>query len=229
MTRAHIADPDILVKTLSGRPEDVRPCIGCNQGCVGGLMEFGRMGCTVNPAVGSEVRMGEEKLAPVTTPRSILVVGGGPAGMEAARVAAFRGHKVTLMEAAQRLGGTVKLARKAPHRAGIDDITVWLEEQVFKLGVDVRLSTYAEVDEVLAEKPDAVIVATGSSPRMDGRQWGNSGEPAVGMDSRIVMSSLELFEAPPAHAPASARWLWTMWCWRRPKTEPLLRVVPTKN
>jgi hypothetical protein len=194
MTRAHIADPDIVRKTLAGHPEDVRPCIGCNQGCLGGL--FGprrRIGCTVNAIVGREAAFDEDAPRPLAVRKKVVVVGGGPAGMEAARVAAKRGHQVVLMEADNRLGGQVNMAAQAPTRRGILDITVWLEEQVYKLGVDVRLNAYAELEDVLAQEPDAVILATGSLPRMDGVQFSNPGEPSTGMDRPEVISSHDLF------------------------------------
>jgi hypothetical protein len=103
------------------------------------------------------------------------------------------------MEASSRLGGTLKLAREAPNRHGIDDIAVWLEEQVYKLGVDVRLSTWCEPDDVLAEKPDHVIVATGAFPRLDGVQLSHPGEPIANMHGGQVMSSRDLFLAPSHH------------------------------
>jgi NADPH-dependent 2,4-dienoyl-CoA reductase/sulfur reductase-like enzyme len=196
MVRATIADPDLVRKTLEGHPEQVRPCIGCNQGCIGQLLAPPhRMGCAVNPAVGHELRMGDDRLVQTETPKKVLVVGAGPAGMEAARVAALRGHKVVLAEAEADLGGTVKLAGEAPHRAGIRDIIVWMQDEIFRLGVEVRTGTYMDADDVVAEGADKVILATGSAPRMDGIQLSNPGEPIEGIDRKNVLSSNDLFLA----------------------------------
>ena len=152
LTRAHIADPDLVSKTLSGHPERVRPCIGCNQGCIGGIMgPTGKLGCAVNPAAGFESLMGEDKLSPAAEVRKIMVVGGGPAGMEAARIASLRGHKVILAEAYPFLGGQLRLAAKAPTRQGMLDIAVWQEQEIFRQGVDVRLNTYVEVADIVDE------------------------------------------------------------------------------
>lgn len=199
LTRAHIADPQLVNKTLAGHPEQVRPCIACNQGCVGGLLgPAARMGCTVNPAIGAEDSLDDTRLTPVTTPRRVLVVGGGPAGMEAARVAALRGHTVTLAEAADDLGGTLRIAARAPQRHGIADIAVWLEQEVYRLGVDVRLSSYLSADDIRSLAPDAVILATGSLPRMDGIQLSHPGEPIAGIARPHVLSSWDLLlERPP--------------------------------
>lgn len=199
LTRAHIADPQVVNKTLAGHPEQVRPCIACNQGCVGGLLgPAARMGCTVNPAIGAEDSLDDTRLTPVATPRRVLVVGGGPAGMEAARVAALRGHTVTLAEAADDLGGTLRIAARAPQRHGIADIAVWLEQEVYRLGVDVRLSTYLSADDIRSLAPDAVILATGSLPRMDGIQLSHPGEPIAGIARPHVLSSWDLLlERPP--------------------------------
>lgn len=192
MTRAHIADPAIVRKTLAGDADDVRPCIGCNHGCIGGLQSVGQIGCTVNVAVGLEATLSEDLIEPGETSRRVLVVGGGPAGLEAARVAALRGHHVILAEAAPHLGGTVNIAALAPRRGGIADIAHWLEREVRRLGVDVRLSTYVEADEIATYAPDAVIVATGSLPRLDGVQYRSPGLTAQGMAHASVVSSHEL-------------------------------------
>lgn len=192
LTRAHIADPEIVAKTVAGRPESVRPCIGCNHGCVGGLNTVGRIGCTVNVAVGAEATLSEELIVPSERPRRILVVGGGPAGLEAARVAAMKGHVVILAEASSALGGAVNIAKRAPRRAGIGDITDWLEREVYRLGVDVRLGTYVEPPDVAAIAPEVVIIATGSLPRVDGRQYRSPGRITSGMERAHVVSSHDL-------------------------------------
>lgn len=196
MTRATIADPMLVRKTVEGKVDQVRPCIGCNQGCVGNLLTVGRMGCVVNPAVGHERRFGEHLLQSADAARHVVVIGGGPAGMEAARVAALRGHRVTLCEAQPQLGGALRLAARGPTRHGLLDLAVWLEQEIFRLGVAVQLSTYVDADDVLAMRPDTVIVATGSMPRMDGVQMSHPGEPAQGMEQAHVKSSWDVFSDP---------------------------------
>ena len=204
MTRAHIADPDLVRKTLAGTPEQVRPCIACNQGCVGNLLTpKRRMECVVNPGAGFETSVGDDRLMPAEA-RRVLVIGGGPAGMEAARVAALRGHKVVLAEAESDLGGALKLAARAPKRAGFLDILVWLEQEIYRLGVEVRLSTYLDADEVIAEGFDVVVVATGAYPRMDGRTIASPGMPIAGVDGPRVISSHDLFREPARHTPQRA-------------------------
>lgn len=196
MTRAHIADPDLVRKTLNGRAEEVRPCIACNQGCVGNLLgPRHRVACVVNPGAGFERPAGDDQLAAAAAPKRVVVVGGGPAGLEAARVAALRGHSVVLVEAQPVLGGTLRLAAKAPTRHGIGDFLSWLEAEVYRLGVDVRCSTFVDTDDVLALGAEAVIVATGATPRLDGIQASNPGEPMKGSDRANVISSLDLFTA----------------------------------
>jgi 2,4-dienoyl-CoA reductase-like NADH-dependent reductase (Old Yellow Enzyme family)/thioredoxin reductase len=197
MTRAHIADPDIVRKTVAGHPEQVRPCIGCNQGCLAGVLGPNqRIGCTVNPGVSYEATLAEDTWQEAISAKRVLVVGGGPAGMEAARVARLRGHDVTLVEASNALGGAVNVAAKVPNRHGIRDLTVWLEQEVYRLGVDVRLSTYFEAEDILGFGADTVIVATGSTPRMDGIQIQNPGDPIVGIALPHVLSSHDLLTGP---------------------------------
>ncbi|MBI1181672.1 MAG: FAD-dependent oxidoreductase [Alphaproteobacteria bacterium] len=191
MTRAHIADPDIVRKTLEGRAHEIRPCIGCNQGCLGGLAQ-GRIGCTVNPAAGQETTLNEDLMQPAATAIDVLVVGGGPAGMEAARVAALRGHRVILAEAGPRLGGAVQAARLAPRHGGIGDIVDWLEDEMDRRGVRVLLNTRVDRRFVEEAAPDAVILATGSTPRMDGRQREVPDLEVDGVGRDGVVSSLQL-------------------------------------
>lgn len=198
MVRAQIADPDLVRKTREGRADQVRPCIACNQGCIGGLLRVARLGCLVNPAVGFEGALSEDLIIPVTTPRKVLVIGGGPAGMEAARIAAKAGHKVILAEASASLGGAINVARRAPYLHTIGDIAQWLEEEVYRLGVEVRLSTYMDADAVLEENADHVIVATGSMPRMDGVQTLTPWAPPHGVSLPHVLSSTDLIMSPPA-------------------------------
>ncbi|MET0987733.1 MAG: NAD(P)-binding protein, partial [Steroidobacteraceae bacterium] len=135
MVRAQIADPDLVRKTREGRAEEVRPCIACNQGCVGGLLQVARMGCAVNPAAGVESLLAEDRIVQASRPQKILIVGGGPGGLEAARVAALQGHRVVLAEAGARLGGAIYVAMRAPGLRGIADITDWLQREVARLGV----------------------------------------------------------------------------------------------
>lgn len=192
MVRAHIADPDIVRKTIEGRVEDVRPCIACNQGCQGGIWRDGRLGCAINAAAGREAGLAEDAIEPAEHPRHVLVVGGGPGGMEAARVAALRGHKVTLAEATPDLGGLLNVAKMTPLAHQIGDFAVWLEAQVYKLGVDVCLNTYLDADDVKAIGADYVIIATGSSPRMDGVQVPHLSQAVSGINQPHVLSSVEL-------------------------------------
>lgn len=199
LVRAMIADPDLVVKSLAGKADQVRPCIGCNQGCVANVMFIWQgMECAVNAGAGHELTRGDHRLTQVESPRKVLVVGGGPAGMEAARVAALRGHQVTLAEAGPTLGGAMRLAAMAPTRHAIGDILTWLEAEIYRLGVDVRLSTYLEASDALVTEADAVIVATGSTPRMDGILGSHPGQPIHGMEQQHVISSTELFMTPPA-------------------------------
>jgi len=198
MVRQHIADPDIVRKTREGRVEEVRPCIGCNQGCWGGWARNGRFGCTVNPAAGRELELAEDLLVKTEAPKKVLVVGGGPGGMEAARTAALKGHKVVLCEASPALGGAINVAKRAPKLSTIGDIAQWLEQEVYRLGVEVRLNTYVVAADIEVEGADHVIVATGSTPRMDGLQHLNPAEVARGVDKPHVISATDVFTAPRA-------------------------------
>jgi threonine dehydrogenase-like Zn-dependent dehydrogenase len=150
------------------------------------------MTCTVNPAVGFERTLSEELLTPVEQPRRVLIVGGGPAGLEAARVAALCGHKVTLIEGSSKLGGALDAARRAPRFALLGDIVDWLQGAVERAGVEVVLDSYMSADDIRAEDADTVIIATGSEPRLDGFQPSRPFELARGVDQAHVVSSTQL-------------------------------------
>ena len=159
MSRALIADPEWPVKVLRGEAEDITPCIGCNY-CVDALQAKLVTRCTVN------ARWGREDVAatPAATPKRVLVIGGGPAGLEAARVAFLRGHHVTLIERDSRLGGQLWLAEVPPGKAEIRPFREYLVRQVEELGVTIELGTAVTVGLVRERSPDAVIVATGATP-----------------------------------------------------------------
>lgn len=183
MVRPTIADPDLVAKSLTGRSDEVRPCISCNQGCVGGLFGPAQvMGCTVNPDVG------HESVPTSTGSRRIAVVGGGPAGLEAAVAAASRGHQVVLYEATGQLGGQIRSARRAPHRNDLGLITDWLATQLDRLGVKVLLDAPATVDALCGRDVDAVIVATGARPDLGRPLRFRPGSAVPGMDLPHVLA-----------------------------------------
>lgn len=164
MTRALIADPELPAKVREGREEDVRPCTLSNQDSIVGQVQNPRLSCVNNPAAGYE---GSAEFAALTrAPRrhKVMVVGGGPAGLEAARVAALRGHEVTLYEQSRRLGGALRLAAAGPGRERLAFAVDWLEAQVRKLGVAIRIHVEVTQPYVMEESPDAVIVAVGARP-----------------------------------------------------------------
>jgi 2,4-dienoyl-CoA reductase-like NADH-dependent reductase (Old Yellow Enzyme family)/thioredoxin reductase len=198
MTRATLADPELVNKTMAGQEDRIRPCIACNQGCLGQLMDGSNrgIGCAVNAAAGFEGQLGDDKLVPAEQSKTVLVIGGGPAGMEAARVAAKRGHRVILAEAMADLGGTLRYAGLAPTRQQFYDIIHWAENEVYREGVEVRLSTYVTEEDLAEYGADHVILATGAEPRVDGVQLSHPGEPLEGIDLPHVISSNELFANP---------------------------------
>jgi mycofactocin system FadH/OYE family oxidoreductase 2 len=166
MVRAQICDPEIVNKTREGRTEDIRYCIACNQGCIGRVgIANKRVGCVQNPAVGEEKDLGIGTLKPAEKKKKVMIVGAGPAGLEAARVATVRGHKVVLYEKQAEVGGQNLIARKGVGRQEIEGAIRWLSTQVDKLKVEMRLGTEVTPEIVFSEAPDAVVVATGSVPR----------------------------------------------------------------
>jgi 2,4-dienoyl-CoA reductase-like NADH-dependent reductase (Old Yellow Enzyme family)/thioredoxin reductase len=162
IVRGQIADPHLAQKASEDRPEDVRGCISCNQMCWGRRSRDYWISCLINPSVGREFQWNGDRFLKTDNPKRVFVIGGGPAGLEAARTAAERGHRVVLAEATNRLGGNFLLAGMQPRRAQILDLIEWYERQLKKLGVEVRLNTYVEAEEINASEFDVVIVATGS-------------------------------------------------------------------
>ncbi len=193
MVRALIADPELVNKARRREEHRIRPCISTNIGCVGQYMSKGVLTCVVNRAAAKETVIGFDPPA-TARPRKLLVVGGGPSGLEAARSAALRGHAVELHEAAPRLGGQMRLAAKAPHRGDTGLIVDWLISELEILGVDIHLNSL--VDEAMVEEiaPDEIILATGTTPRTD-FQVTVPATPIPGHDLPHVYTSWDVFGA----------------------------------
>lgn len=163
MTRAHIADPHLIAKAKAGRQAAIRPCVSCNF-CIGEIAGHRPMTCMMNPAVGHEQQWPAVP-APAGNQRQILVIGGGPAGLEAARVAAERGHRVRVAERAAELGGQLRAGRRGAGRGHLDRLRTYHQNQLTDLDVDVRTGTAVTAADVLAAPPDAVVLATGAARR----------------------------------------------------------------
>ncbi|OLL16908.1 MULTISPECIES: mycofactocin system FadH/OYE family oxidoreductase 2 [unclassified Rhodococcus (in: high G+C Gram-positive bacteria)] len=180
VVRGQIADPDFAAKALAGDDEAVRPCLACNQECIG-RVGLGRwIGCVENPRAGREAQLLPD---PAVPGRRVLVVGGGPAGLRAAATAAQRGHRVTLCERTPALGGQIRTAATAPGRGELAGMVDSLEVECRRAGVDVRIGVHVDAAFVQEHRPDAVVVATGARPRRP--DW--AGDTALVVDVRDVL------------------------------------------
>jgi 2,4-dienoyl-CoA reductase-like NADH-dependent reductase (Old Yellow Enzyme family)/thioredoxin reductase len=185
MTRALIADPELPNKAKAGRLSEIRPCIACNQLCWGRRNQQFFISCLQNPAAGLELhydgRAGHERAA--ARRRDLLVIGGGPAGLEAARVAAQLGHRVRLIERSDRLGGQALIAAKMPHHGEFAGVVSYRERELERLGVEIRLGFEPGAEAILELAEDAIAVATGSSVDTSGYQ------PALGSGVELAPSA----------------------------------------
>jgi 2,4-dienoyl-CoA reductase-like NADH-dependent reductase (Old Yellow Enzyme family)/thioredoxin reductase len=171
MTRAHMADPHIVRKIIEGREDEIRPCVGANY-CLDRIYQGGAAYCIHNPATGRELSM-PHIVPKAAERRKVVVVGAGPAGLEAARVAGERGHDTLVFEAAAEPGGQIRLTAQSERRREMISIVDWRMARCERLGVRFRFNAWAEAEDVLAENPDVAIVATGGMPHTDILSAGN--------------------------------------------------------
>lgn len=186
MTRALISDPALPAKAAAGLVDEIRACVGCNQACIGHFHAGHPISCIQFPETGREREFG--RLAAASPARSVIVVGGGPGGLKAAAVAAARGHRVTLYEAAGRVGGQVLLAERLPGRAEIGGVVTNLAGEAERAGVRIVTHTAVDADLVRREAPDVLVVATGARPRRP---------PLELADDPVVLDAWEVLRGAP--------------------------------
>lgn len=184
--RGQVADPEFANKAREGRVEDIRLCIRCNQGCFDRVFTRMDLHCLQSATTGHERELGT--ITPAPKKKKVMVIGGGPAGLEAARVAALRGHDVTVYEKAAQVGGQINTLTKVPSREEFSQVIRYLTTQLGKLKVNIKLNTEVTVEMVKKEKPDTVIVATGATPFR---------QPVPGVDQKNVFTVTEVLEGAP--------------------------------
>jgi len=192
MTRQHICDPETANKAMEGRLDDIRKCVSLNEGCIERIFDKLPLSCVQNAAVGKEKELGI--LPDCEKKKKIMVIGGGPAGMEFARVASLRGHEIVLVEKEGELGGQVNLIIKDPSRNELQDVTRYLVTQINKAGIEVRTGVEADEDMILNEHPDAVVISTGSVPRA--LTFPVSEDLIPGWDEKIVTDIFSVYSDP---------------------------------
>ena len=171
MTRAHLTDPHIVRKIMEKREDDIRPCVGANY-CLDRIYQGGAAHCIHNPATGRETSIPHE-IEKADSQKKLVIVGAGPGGLEAARVAAERGHEVVVFEAASEAGGQIRLTAQSSRRKEMISIIDWRMSQCMAMGVQFHFNTWAEAETVKAENPDVVIIATGGLPHTEVLTSGN--------------------------------------------------------
>lgn len=191
LVRELIAEPEFAIKAQQGKIDDIRPCAYWNQGCIGRIWVGQRVQCMMNHASGNELEFGKNQTMPAAKPKHILVVGGGPAGLEFARIASKRGHRITLHERSSALGGQLNMFARLPGREEVRNWLDWLVRQVSTADVDIHLNSdidAANIDSILsAVQVDEIVVASGARAADDGRS-GITTEPIPGVDQPHVLT-----------------------------------------